>query len=102
MCRRSTSGNLQDRRRQRFSNFVLPLYFTGAGEVGGRNDFLGRIHDGKTLRSFSVNPGGYIGFYDPLTGEHSTFSRKGDTVAEERMKIKSRAKDVARYPLSPH
>ena len=78
------------------SNFVLPLYFTGAGEVGGRNDFLGRIHDGKTLRSFSVNPGGYIGFYDPLTGEHSTFSRKGDTVAEERMKIKLRAKTARR------
>lgn len=38
------------------SNFVLPLYFTGSEEVGGRNDFLGRAHTGRTLRSFSVNP----------------------------------------------
>ena len=41
------------------SNFVLPLYFTGGEELGGRNDFLGRSHDGKTLKSFGVNPGGY-------------------------------------------
>ncbi|MGH7182247.1 MAG: hypothetical protein ACREJN_09760 [Nitrospiraceae bacterium] len=40
------------------SNFVLPLYFTGGDEVGGRNDFLGRSYKGKTLRSFGVNPGG--------------------------------------------
>jgi hypothetical protein len=78
------------------ANFVLPLYFTGSEEVGGRNDFLGRIHDGKTLRSFSVNPGGYIGFFNPQTGEHETFSRKGDTQAEERMKIKLRAKTARR------
>jgi hypothetical protein len=78
------------------SNFVLPLYFTGSEEVGGRNDFLGRIHDGKTLRSFSVNPGGYVGFFNPQTGEHETFSRKGDTQAEERMKIKFRAKSARR------
>jgi len=78
------------------ANFVLPLYFTGSEEVGGRNDFLGRIHDGKTLRSFSVNPGGYIGFFNPQTGEHETFSRKDDTQAEERMKIKLRAKTARR------
>lgn len=78
------------------ANFVLPLYFTGSEEVGGRNDFLGRIHEGKTLRSFSVNPGGYVGFFNPQTGEHETFSRKGDTVAEERMKIKLRAKTARR------
>jgi hypothetical protein len=78
------------------SNFVLPLYFTGSEELGGRNDFLGRIHDGKTLRSFNVNPGGYVGFFNPQTGEHETFSRKGDTVAEERKKIKLRAKTARR------
>jgi hypothetical protein len=47
------------------SNFVLPLYFTPDEEVEGRNDYLGRSHNGKTLRSFGVNPGGYVGFYDP-------------------------------------
>lgn len=31
------------------SNFVLPLYFTSGDEPGGRNDFLGTIHRGKTL-----------------------------------------------------
>jgi hypothetical protein len=54
------------------SNFVLPLYFTSSHERGGRNDFLGTITDGKTLRSFSVNPGGYIGFFDPVKNEHVT------------------------------
>jgi hypothetical protein len=78
------------------SNFVLPLYFTGGEEVGGRNDFLGRLHDGKTLRSFGVNPGGYVGFFNPQTGEHETFSRKGDAQAEERMKIKLQGKAARR------
>ncbi len=78
------------------SNFVLPLYFTGSEEVGGRNDFLGRSHNGKTLRSFGVNPGGYVGFFNPVTGQHETFSMKGDTQAAERMKIKLRAKAARR------
>jgi len=78
------------------SNFVLPLYFTGSEEVGGRNDFLGRSHSGKTLRSFGVNPGGYIGFFNPQTGQQETFSRKGDQEAQERMKIKLQAKAARR------
>src|SRR5262245_4559367 len=52
------------------SNFLLPLYFTGTrdtDEPGARNDFLGRAHGGKTLSSFSINPGGYVGFFDPQT-----------------------------------
>lgn len=78
------------------SNFVLPLYFTGGEEKGGRNDFLGRAYKGKTLRSFSVNPGGYIGFFDPEMGDHDTFSMKGDGVATRRLKLKSRAKGARR------
>ena len=78
------------------SNFVLPLYFTGSEEVGGRNDFLGRNHNGKTLRSFSVNPGGYVGFFNPQTGEHETFSMKGDKEAAKRIQIKLRAKAARR------
>ena len=73
------------------SNFLLPLYFTGSEERGGRNDFLGRHHDGKTLQSFSVNPGGYIGFFNPKTGKHQTFEREGDKRAAQRKKIKFRA-----------
>ena len=38
------------------SNFVLPLYFTSSDERGGRNDFLGTIHRGKTLESVQSQP----------------------------------------------
>lgn len=78
------------------SNFVLPLYFTGGDEVGGRNDFLGRNYEGKTLKSFGVNPGGYIGFYDPLKNDNGTFNMEGDTRAEARREIKSRARGARR------
>ncbi|NWF74332.1 MAG: hypothetical protein HXY51_15015 [Nitrospirae bacterium] len=78
------------------SNFVLPLYFTGGDEKGGRNDFLGRSYKGKTLRSFGVNPGGYVGFFDPEKGDHDTFSAKGDGVATRRMALKFRARSARR------
>lgn len=84
------------------SNFVLPLYFTQLAEVGGRNDFLGRLTKGKALQSFSINRGGYIGFYNPVTREHDTFALKGDRRARERQKIKGRAQVTrrsARYKL---
>lgn len=73
------------------SNFVLPLYFTPNNEKGSRNDFLGTISGGKTLVSFGVNPGGYVGFFDPETGQHDTYSRTGDQTAKKRMKIKAQA-----------
>jgi len=73
------------------SNFVLPLYFTGSAEPGGRNDFLGTMApDGKTLRSFGINPGGYVGFFNPLTGDHETVSRKNDKEAARRLAAKAR------------
>lgn len=78
------------------SNFVLPLYFTSSAERGGRNDFLGRSHNGETLQSFGVNPGGYIGFYDPVkkkTGEHFG---DADRRAERRLKVKKKAKGTRR------
>jgi len=78
------------------SNFVLPLYFTGGDEIGGRNDFLGRTYKGKTLRSFGVNPGGYVGFFDPEKGDHDTFTTKGDSVAARRLKLKSRMNGARR------
>jgi hypothetical protein len=78
------------------SNFVLPLYFTSSDEVGGRNDFLGRAHNGQTLKSFGINPGGYIGFYDPVKGDHDTFSMKGDMIADRRMEFKKLAKEARR------
>ena len=78
------------------SNFVLPLYFTGGEETGGRNDFLGNSHNGKTLVSFGVNPGGNVGFFDPATGKHHTFSRKDDAKAEKRIKIKAAARNARR------
>lgn len=81
------------------SNFLLPLYFTGTretDEVGARNDYLGRSYDGQTLQSFGINPGGYVGFFDPDLGEHDTFSIRGDAVARMRLSAKSRAKETRR------
>jgi hypothetical protein len=78
------------------SNFVLPLYFTSSNERGGRNDFLGRKHEGKTLRSFNVNPGGYVGFYDPRKRDHATFAIEGDGLAKRRLQIKLKAKSTRR------
>jgi hypothetical protein len=81
------------------SNFLLPLYFTGTrdvDEVGARNDFLGRAHNGQTLRSFGINPGGYVGFFDPQLGDHDTFSIRGDAVALVRLAVKSRSKGARR------
>jgi hypothetical protein len=79
------------------SNFVLPLYFTGADEFDGRNDFLGTVNpDGSSLKSFGVNPGGYVGFFDPELGDHDTFSRNADSKAKKRMKIKAQVKETRR------
>jgi hypothetical protein len=74
------------------SNFVLPLYFTGGDEVGGRNDFLGNLEQNRSLTSFGVNRGGYIGYYDPKDRKHHTFAMKDDQRADERMRIKNKAK----------
>lgn len=71
------------------SNFVLPLYFTPEEQEGGRNDFLGCLSNGKGLRSFGVSPGGYIGYYDPQTRTHETYTAPADKVAEKRAKIKN-------------
>jgi hypothetical protein len=70
------------------SNFVLPLYFTEGNEAGSRNDFLGTLSKGQSLASFGVNPGGYIGYYDPQTGENQTHQKKGDRKAAARIKAK--------------
>ena len=72
------------------SNFVLPLYFTASAEHGGRNDFLGTRAQGRTLRSFSVNPGGYIGYFDPKTGKDEYYEMRGDTTAAHRLAVKRR------------
>jgi hypothetical protein len=72
------------------SNFVLPLYFTSSAERGGRNDFLGSAHDGQTLQSFGVNPGGYIGFFDPAKGRHGGMTTyEPDARAKTRLKVKA-------------
>lgn len=78
------------------ANFILPLYFTDADEKGGRNDFLSRPHQGQTLKSFGVNPGGYVGFFNPETGQHETFTHLRDKRAEERMEIKKQAQTTRR------
>ena len=71
------------------SNFVLPHYFTKRDEAGMRNDFLGTRHRGGTLRSFGVNPGGYVGFWDPELGKHS--DHVGDARGKRRLAHKRQA-----------
>jgi hypothetical protein len=70
----------------RVSNFVLPPYFTSSRERGGRNDFLGTKVKGKTLRSFGVNPGGYINFFDPVKRKNDNF--EVDDRGRRRRRIK--------------
>jgi len=74
------------------SNFVLPLYFTGDDESGGRNDFLGTVDKTTkdTLRSFGINRGGYVGFFNPDTNDDETVSRRGDKRAQARLKAKQK------------
>jgi hypothetical protein len=74
------------------SNFVLPLYFTRESEVASRNDFLGKTKDGSILPSFGVTPGGYVGFFDPKLGRHTTWSRPNDQRARERQRIRAKLK----------
>lgn len=70
------------------SNFVLPLYFTRDAEPGSRNDFLGRKHHEHTLPSFGVNPGGYVGYFDPKAHRDITIARAGDERAALRLQAK--------------
>ena len=73
------------------SNFVLPLYFTEDEQKGSRNDFLGKAYNGKTLASFGVNPGGYVGFFDPEKNDHVTWSPPADKLAAKRRALKGGA-----------
>lgn len=68
------------------SNFVLPSYFAPNDANEGRRDF-----SGTNLRSFGVNPGGYIGYFDPnLPGGGGAATMFADDRSEERYAIKSR------------
>jgi len=79
------------------SNFLLPLYFTESEEYSGRNDFLGRaFNNNQTLVSFNLSPGGYVGFYDIETNGMETYTLRGDTEAERRLKIKEKAEGARR------
>lgn len=72
------------------SDFVAPLYFTKGNELTpdrakrAKNNFL----ETEGLSSFGLTPGGYIGYWDPQTGEEETIF--ADARAESRYQIKSR------------
>ncbi|WLI91397.1 hypothetical protein Q4S45_09840 [Massilia sp. R2A-15] len=69
------------------SNFVLPNYFSTDESASARRDF-----SGTALRSFNVNPGGYVGFFDPNKaggGGPDTFFP--DDRSRERYSIKTGA-----------
>jgi len=77
---------------EQVSNFVLPAYFTGGEEMNGRNDFLGTRSGGRTVRSFGVNPGGYLGYYDPHTRKNEYLVVPDDPLAKSRLALKARLK----------
>lgn len=80
------------------SNFVLPLYFTPNDEHGSRNDFLGTTYGkGAKLKSFGVNPGGYVGFFDPEKNDHATY--EADARAKKRRSIKGKLPERTRRGL---
>jgi hypothetical protein len=70
------------------SNFLLPPYFTNTEEVGSRNDFLCRSYRGRTLKSFGVNPGGHIGFWNPVTRKAESFYLPGDAAAAKALYVR--------------
>src|SRR5438552_2063088 len=72
------------------SNFVLPLYYSSA-KVDARFDYLCRNHDDGPLRPFHVNPGGYIGFYDPELKDNKIYRRPNDDKAAQRVAAKTDA-----------
>lgn len=74
------------------SNFVLPSYFSEGEQAGRRNDFLGRVHAGKALPSFGMNPGGYLNIFDPKTGNWEQPMYESDKEALRRKKLKSKLK----------
>ncbi len=82
------------------SNFVLPSYFSMGEQDGRRNDFLGRACAGATLKSFGMNPGGYLNIFDPKSGKWEQPVYETDAAALLRKKLKSRIKAGRGYRRS--
>ena len=76
------------------SNFVLPFYFTRSVEPGIKNDYLG-----TSLKSLGLNPGGYLGYYDPLSGEDETYFPASDAKAKKRHAARQAIKGLRRSNL---
>jgi hypothetical protein len=72
------------------SDFLLPAYFTPGEEKGMRMSYLG-----ADIKSFGIAPGGYVGFYDPMTGEHDVSF--ADAVGKARYEKKGKRGRGARY-----
>jgi hypothetical protein len=71
-----------------------------SNKVRGHVAELGKVeglpHGGQALRSFGINPGGYVGFFNPETAEHETVSLQGDAEAKRRLMIKTKYKGARR------
>lgn len=65
------------------SDFVYPHYFTPYSEVGGQNNHLDNV------ATCGLTEGGYVGFYDPLTGNDENFFADDDMKAKTRFDMKS-------------
>src|SRR5207244_13483369 len=79
------------------SNFVLPLYFTGGNEKGGRNDFLGKTHLAGRCPPSASTPAATSGSPTPrrMTWTRSTETRKGPSGDRSRAGDRARAEGFA-------
>lgn len=84
------SGDVYEIDGVKVQNFVLPLYFSTDAPKGCRSDFMGAAHGGQRLQPFGINPGGYLGYFDPKIGKHVTVAHTGDKKARARHAAKKK------------
>jgi hypothetical protein len=67
------------------SDFVYPHYFTPYSEVNGQNNHLDNV------ATCGLTEGGYVGYYDPLTGNDENFFAEDDRKAMTRFDLKTKS-----------
>ena len=76
-------------------NFLLPGWFDRHIIKGARNDFLGRVTPGASLKPFTIAPGGYVQFFDDTLPPGKKWAAHYDTrddMARRRLAAKKAAK----------
>ena len=87
----AVSGEYYEIEGVKVQNFVLPGWYSRAIVKGARNDFLGRPQSGKSLKPFTIAPGGYLMFWDDRKPEGKKWTPYYDTrdgMAERKLQAK--------------